>query len=182
MSQSGTGERRMFDRNRTDYLPEPAGIAVEIALADGTIASGRLLVAMGKTLADVLNGAGSFIEFEPHGGERTFLAKAQLASVKPIDVPKAPNLGARLADPGGFNPHAVLGLAPGAGREEVRQAYFRLAKAYHPDRYATAELPTEVRDYLAAMARRINAAHAALEVPLKKEAVRQAPVFTSPGR
>ena len=63
-----------------------------------------------------------------------------------------------------------------------RRQVFRLAKAYHPDRYATAELPAEVRDYLAAMARRINAAHAALEVPLKKQAVRQEPVFTSPGR
>ena len=172
----------MFDRNRTDYLPEPSGIAVEIALADGTIARGRLLVAMGKTLAEVLNGAGIFIEFEPYGGERTFLAKAQLASVKPIDVPRAPNLGARLSDPGGFNPHAVLGLAAGTSREEARAAYFRLAKAYHPDRYATAELPAEVRDYLSAMARRINAAHAALEVPLKKQAVREEPVFTSPGR
>jgi curved DNA-binding protein CbpA len=97
-------------------------------------------------------------------------------------VPKAANLGARLSDPDGFDPHAVLGLAAGASREEVRQAYFRLAKAYHPDRYATAELPEEVRDYLAAMARRINAAHAALEVPQKRQRVREEPIFTSPGR
>ena len=173
---------RMFDRNRTDYVPEPGGIPVEVALADGTIARGKLLVAAGKTLADVLNGAGAFIEFEPYGGERTFLAKAQLASVKPVGVPKASNLNARLSDPAGFDPHRVLGVTTGASREEVRQAYFRLAKAYHPDRYATAELPEEVRDYLAAMARRINAAHAALEVPLKKQAVREEPVFTSPGR
>jgi curved DNA-binding protein CbpA len=61
-------------------------------------------------------------------------------------------------------------------------AYFALAKAYHPDRYATAELPAEVRDYLAAMARRINAAHAALDVPQKRQALRQEPIFTSPGR
>jgi hypothetical protein len=39
-----------------------------------------------------------------------------------------------------------------------------------------------VRDYLAAMARRINAAHAALGVPEKKRAARAAAVFTSPGR
>ncbi len=53
----------------------------------------------------------------------------------------------------------------GASRDEVRQAYLRLAKAYHPDRYASVELPEEVRDYLSAMARRVNAAHAALETP-----------------
>ena|SRR5690349_4508947 len=172
----------MFDRNRTDYVQEPAGVAVDIVLADGTTYRGRLLAPMGKTLAEILNGPAGFIEFEPHGETRTFLAKAQLASVKPLDLPRAPNLGARIADPAGFNPHAVLGVAPGAPRDEVRQAYFRLAKAYHPDRYATAELPQEVCDYLAAMARRINAAHAALDTPLKKQAARQEPVFTSPGR
>jgi hypothetical protein len=172
----------MFDRNRTDHVPEPGSIHVEVALADGTIARGKLLVPMGKGLADVLNGPGGFIEFEPYGGVRSFLAKAQLASVTPVGVPRAPDLGARRADPGGFDPHAVLELTAGASREEVRQAYFRLAKAYHPDRYATAELPEEVRDYLAAMARRINAAHAALEAPLKKQAVREKAIFTSRGR
>jgi len=172
----------MFDRNRIDNLPEPSVVPVEVALVDGTITRGKLLVPVGKSLAEVLNGAGGFIEFEPYGGERGFLAKAQLASIKPVRVPKAANLGARLSDPDGFDPHAVLGLAAGASREEVRQAYFRLAKAYHPDRYATAELPEEVRDYLAAMARRINAAHAALEVPQKRQRVREEPIFTSPGR
>ena len=61
-------------------------------------------------------------------------------------------------------------------------SYFALAKAYHPDRYATAELPEEVRDYLAAMARRINAAHAALEVPERKKAVLPEPIFTTQRR
>ena len=41
-------------------------------------------------------------------------------------------------------------------RDEIRQAYFAQAKVYHPDRYATAELPTEVIEYLFAMARRIT--------------------------
>ena len=36
-------------------------------------------------------------------------------------------------------------------------------ESYHPDRYAQADLPNEVREYLAAMARKINAAFAALE-------------------
>lgn len=172
----------MFERNRVDNVPEPSAVPVEIVLPDGSASRGKLLVPAGKAFADALNGPGGFIEFEPYGGERCFLAKAHLASVKPVAVPKAFNLGARLGDPGGFDPHAVLGLAAGATRDEVRQAYVRLAKAYHPDRYATAELPEEVRDYLAAMARRINAAHAALEAPQKRQAAREAPIFTSPGR
>ena len=100
----------------------------------------------------------------------------------PVGVPRGVNLQARLADADGFDPHRILGIAVGAGREEVRTAYFALAKAYHPDRYVTVELPQEVRDYLAAMARRVNAAHAALEVPEKRRAARAEPIFTTGNR
>ena len=154
----------MFERSRIDNVPDLTAMPVEAAFADGTMARGKLLVPATKSIADVLNGPGAFLEFEPYGGERSYIAKAQLASIKMLGVPKLPNLTARLKDLDGFDPFAVLGVKPGATREEIRQAYFALAKAYHPDRYATAELPTEVIEYLFAMARRINAAHAALDV------------------
>lgn len=175
------GDRPMFERNRVD-LPEASAVPVEAAFADGTASGGKIFVPAGRTVADALNGAGGFIEFEPYGGARRFVAKAQLASVTPLSVPKVPDFAARLADCDGFDPYRVLGVRAGASREEVRAAYFALAKAYHPDRYAAAELPTEVRDYLASMARRINAAYAALEVPHKKQAAQAEPIFTSPGR
>ncbi len=170
----------MFERNRIDSISD--AVPVEIALADGATIKGKLMILPGRTVGDALNGAGAFIEFEPYGGERTFLAKAHLASVRPVCVSKAANLQARIADTDGFDPHRILGLTVGATRAEIRAAYFALVKAYHPDRYAAAELPHEVRDYLAAMVRRINAAHAALEVPEKKRATRAEAVFTSPGR
>ena len=172
----------MFERNKIDNVPETTAVPVEIAFADGTVGKGKLHAPLGKTVADTLNGGGGFIEFEPYGGERSYVAKAQLASVKLVGVPKAASLSARIKDVDGFDPYAVLRVAEGAGRDEVRQAYFALAKAYHPDRYATAELPEEVREYLAAMARRINAAHASLEVPERKKATRAEPVFTTPPR
>jgi DnaJ domain len=155
---------------------------VEAAFADGSVVRGKLLIPATKSIADILNGPGTFLEFEPYGGERSYIAKAQLASIKMLGVPKLPNLTARLKDFDGFDPFAVLGVKPGATREEIRQAYFALAKAYHPDRYATAELPTEVIEYLFAMARRVNAAHAALDAQQKKQAARAEPVFSSPGR
>lgn len=37
---------------------------------------------------------------------------------------------------GGWDPYAVLGVAPGASRDEVAQAYRAQLKRYHPDRVA----------------------------------------------
>ena len=172
----------MFERNKVDNAPQTSAVPVEITLVDGTIVKGKLLVPVVKTVAETLNGSAVFIEFEPYGGDRSYLAKAQLAAVKPVGVPKAPALLARLRDNDEFDPYAVLKIARGAARDEIREAYVALAKAYHPDRYSNVELPREVSDYLAAMARRVNAEHAALEVPEKRRALQQEPIFTSPGR
>jgi DnaJ domain len=171
----------MFDRNKINHVSDTNAVPVEIALADGTTAKGKLHVATSKTVADTLNNGGAFIEFEPYGGERGFLAKSQLVSVKPVGVPKASGLNARPRDADNFDPFVVLGIAPGADKEEIRRAYVGLAKNYHPDRYTTVELPDEVRSYLADMARRINAAYAALDIPERKQATRAAPVFTHGG-
>ncbi|HEU0160749.1 MAG TPA: DnaJ domain-containing protein [Hyphomicrobiaceae bacterium] len=172
----------MFERNRVDNAPEISAVPVEITGLDGTLIKGKLLVPVPKSVAEALNGAAAFIEFEPYGGEKRYLAKAQLAAVKPLGVPRLPSLQGRLRQSEEFDPHAVLGVPCGASREEIREAYVTLAKAYHPDRYANVTLPPEVSEYLAAMARRINLAHAALEGPEKRKALRQEPIFTSPGR
>ena len=71
--------------------------------------------------------------------------------------------------------------APSATREHAREAYLRLAKAYHPDKYASADLPQEVRQYLSVMVRRINAAHDAVQARLQKKAAKQEAVFTKGG-
>jgi DnaJ domain len=159
-----------------------SAVPVEITLLDGTLIKGKLLVPVLRTVADTLNGGTAFIEFEPCGGEKPYIATAQLAAVKPVGVPRVPALQSRLRDNGEFDLYAVLGHAHGAAREQIREAYAALAKTYRPDRYANVVMPPEVGDYLAAMARRINAAHAALEAPEKRRAMRQEPISTSPGR
>ena len=172
----------MFERNRVDNVPEPSAVPVELTLVDGEGEKGKLLVPAGKLAAEVLNGAAMFVEFEPYGGERRFIAKAQLASVRLVGVPRTQTLGRRSAQDG-FDPYDILGVSPGTSWDEVRQAYVRLSKAYHPDRYSTAVLPDDVKDYLETMARRINAAYTALEAPQKvirrAAAARSEPIFTS---
>lgn len=175
----------MFERNKIDNVVLN-GIPVEITTDAGETLGGRIPVGMGRSLPDVLNGQGSFVEFEPWGGEAMLLAKTSLRTVRLLQVPRPENLKARAAVSDGFDPFGVLGVSAGSALEDVKSAWHRLSKAYHPDRYASAELPQEVVDYLGAMARRINAAYAALEGPLlanrKAVGMRAAPIFTSQAR
>jgi len=166
----------MFERGSSERAV--GRTPVELTLEDGRLLAGRLLVPKGDTLGQALNNPARFIEFELTGGERTFIAKSALLAVKPIDVPPAPELRAGPTEGSDFDPVKVLGVQAGASPQEIREAYLRLSKIYHPDRYAAAELPAEVRSYLAVMARRINAAHQALQAAQKPRMSAPDPVFT----
>ncbi len=176
----------MFERNKIDNSMQQAAVPVEVTLDDGRLVKGKFLITASRSIFEVLNGEGHFLEFETYDGERTLIARSMLKSVKIISVPSGSNLKSRVRDGDNFEPHMILGVASDAPWDEIRAAYVKLSKAYHPDRYATADLPQEVRDYLSAMSRRVNAAYAALEIPMqaaKRAVIEKAkPVFTSPQR
>lgn len=155
----------MFERNRIDTAAgaRQAGLAVEMTLEGGEVVAGVLATTVGRSLADLLNGAHMFLDFEPYEGERMLVAKSAIRTIKAVSVPATGQLKACLREIDGFQPGEVLGIAPGATLDEARHAYHRLAKSYHPDRFASAGLPEEVLEYLAAVARRLNVAYAALE-------------------
>ena len=175
----------MFERNSIDNKPATSPVPVAITYLDRTQEKGKLFVAIGRDIQDCLNNTNLFLEFEPYGGDRTYLAKTQIAAIKPIGIPKAPSLSQHSQSKTAFDPHKILGVKPTAEWSEIRRAYVVSAKRYHPDRYATAELPDEVLDYLAAHARRINLAFELLEdsAQAKKansETVsRSQPIYTS---
>ena len=108
----------MFERNRVDDAPEVSAVPVEITLLDGTLIKGKLLVPVLKSLFDCLNGGVAFVEFEPYGGDKCYIAKAQLAAVEALGVPRVPALQARLRETGEFDPYAVSALR--AGLPEMR--------------------------------------------------------------
>jgi hypothetical protein len=176
----------MFERVKVDNTQELGTVAVEVTLDDGRQLTGRFAIPRSRSLFEVLNGPQCFIDFEPYGGERQYLAKAMLRTLKLLNPPQQAGLGGRLKDLDGFDPYRVLGVSEQATFDDVRHAFHTLSKAYHPDRYATAELPGEVRDYLSAMSRRINAAYAALEAPelAKRNATagRTEPVYSRAAR
>lgn len=153
----------MFERNRIDNVEQTAAIAVELTTDTGAVLTGRLYVAAGRSLFDMLNSAGSFLEFEAYGGERTYVAKAAVRNVRLVGVTRAQSLGTRARDLDGFDPHTILGVPASAAFDDVKAAWHRLSKRYHPDCFANVALPDEVAEYLSVMARRVNAAFQALE-------------------
>ena len=170
----------MFERRKTDKLD---AASVEITLEGGRELKGRFNIAPDRSLTEVLNSPSAFIEFEPVGGTRTLIAKSALQSIKQKEVPGVPNLSAGLG--GNFDPYAVLRIDRDADADVARRAYLDLSKVYHPDRFATVALPPEVSQYLATMARRINAAYDEVMEAIKEREERpprQEPVFTKAGR
>lgn len=156
-------------RSGNDYVPDKKPLPVEISLVNGTSLRGKVWVSAVKSIGDILNGAQGFLEFTPYADERAhYLAKAHIASLVVVEIPKAAPLYERRGMLDADDPHHILGVAPGAAWHEVREAYLQLAKAYHPDRFAGVSLPGEVTEYLGVRARRINAAYAALEDSLKQ--------------
>jgi DnaJ domain len=178
----------MFERNKVDNSTQSSyqtAVPAEITLTDGEVLTGHFLISAARALTDVLNGESAFIEFEPFNSPKRFIAKHVLREVKLMDIGTGAVLDNRRALVGEFDPHTALGLKRDADWEEVREAYLRLTRTYHPDRFASVELPAEVREYLAQMARRVNAAYKALEAPrlvVKKADLRAAPIYTSPAR
>jgi preprotein translocase subunit Sec63 len=55
------------------------------------------------------------------------------------------------------SPHEILGVATSASQEEIRSAYQRLIRQYHPDRVA--DMGPEIREVAERRAKEINAAY-----------------------
>ncbi len=176
----------MFERNRIDNTLQQIAVPVEITLADGSLHKGKFIVAAAPSVYEVLNGDTKFLEFETYDGNRTLLAKSTIAAINLVAVPSASGLRNKTRDADQFDPRAILGVDESATWDDIRKAYVRLSKIYHPDVYTSVALPTEVQDYLAAMSRRLNAAYRALEMPeqaAKRAVIEKAkPVFTSSQR
>lgn len=166
----------MFERNRVDNRAETL-IAVEITLADSTTLAGRAVLPAGRGVHKLLDGEEAFLYVETFDGAGTFVPKAEIRNLKVITPARGVSSALFIPDARNFDPHRVLGLEKGASFEQIREAYHRLSKVYHPDRYAAIELPREVKAYLDAMTKNVNAAFQALRHVGQK----QAPIYSRRG-
>ena len=133
---------------------------VFLTLTDGSVLTVSIRLPLSNRLGDALNNGDGFLDALTPAGQQQFIAKTSIRSVRSANVPKADQLDSEGRAPGtpAFDPYAVLKVAREASPEEIRHAYHRMAKLYHPDRIASFDLPDEVMDYVRAMLVRINLA------------------------
>jgi DnaJ domain len=153
----------MFERNRIDTKDHNSTTtSVEIVLEGGEVVHGRVFHSVTRSVGEELNGPALFLDFEQAGHGRTWLTKRSIQSLSLTSIPRADQLDRVIKGADAMNPYLVLNVAADADKEAIREAYHRMVRLYHPDRFITVELPPEMRDYVNAMARRINVAYATL--------------------
>ncbi len=92
---------------------------------------------------------------------------------KPEESPSAEQWATRvmiqkaLDEMEGQNHYQVLGVNDGASAAEIKKAYFKLAKRYHPDRHFDPEL-SDMKNVLESLFARISEAHAILSEEAKR--------------
>jgi hypothetical protein len=147
----------MFDRAHENR------IAVIVTMTDGETLQGSVRLPLSNKLADAVNHAEPFFDFATPSGERFFLAKHSVRKIEACEVPRADHLERHDPKDDAFDPWFVLGLPKEANAASVKHAYHRLARSYHPDRFAGLEMPREMKDYATAMLARINLAYRQLQ-------------------
>lgn len=149
-------------------------IKIELFLTDGSRRTGTILKSRDKTLREVFNnGHELFLEFECDQFGTSIVSKSALLEIRQFDVKRSNDAdvvaGFQKSTAGSdrMDPHVLLGVEPGSDKDAIHSAYIKRARAYHPDRFAETDLPGEVRSYIDAMARRVNAAY--VELSAKKD-------------
>jgi DnaJ-domain-containing protein 1 len=155
-------------------------VALVITLQDGSALRGNIMQPRDKTLRDLFNMPDPFIDFEDSAAGDMIIAKATIRSVRKHDIPIADQLDKKLSALEKADPHRILGLGKSATGDEIHGAYLALARAYHPDRFASAGLPPEVAEYLETMTRRVNVAYSEISALVKAAPTADAASVTPP--
>lgn len=140
-------------------------VAASIRLMDGTILNGYVNCGLTGRLENVLSAENSFVEYTSKDGQKRFIGRHQIASVEPMDVLRNPTL--RAPEAGVADPYAVLGTYKGCTLDQAKDAYHRLSKMYHPDRWQSEDVPSEIATYVSDKFRQINAAFTALRAEIQ---------------
>ncbi len=137
----------------------PKGFAVALSLTSGDAIKGQITAGITGKLTDLINKPDPFIELLRPDGTTVLIAKAVVAQIEAIEVPKTDQLSKRLGKEGIPDPYTVLGVNKSASQLDIQSAYHVLARRYHPDHFSGREIPPEVLQYVSAMFQRITIAY-----------------------
>lgn len=151
----------MFESSNARSGSQASRCMVAVTHGDGRTENYSVKLPLSGKINDALNNADQFLDAITPQGDQLFLAKRDVRRVVLVDVPRVNQLNfyRRATDKAAFDPYQVLKVARGASHEEIKQAYHKLVRLYHPDRIGTYELPDEMHDYVRVMLVRINLAY-----------------------
>lgn len=160
----GAADINAWRRQNSDPVP------LVITLVDGSAVRGTILMPRDKSLTELFNMPAPFFEIEGADGQLLVISKTAVASLRRHEIPNADQLDKKLTAMDKADPWRILGIGRSASRDEIRAAYVVLARLYHPDRFASSDLPPEIAEYVDNMARRINGAYAELSTSKRSAA------------
>jgi DnaJ-domain-containing protein 1 len=156
---------------RKDYQRPKKALKVLLETADGKTVETELMVFQDESLSDVMNGRAEFVEVRDAAGKSSLVAKSFIRRVfqKADDQPQTPDAaGLGKLRLHAQDPYLILDVATSANDEDVRNAYLKLVRAYHPDKLASMELPPAILDYGEEILKKINAAYEAIMFKRRK--------------
>ena len=148
----------MFNRGNGQSYGDRHEFSVRLKTDDGEEQLVKLFSNTHQSVIGLLNGADMFIEVEDSDGVVRVVSKSAIKSVEQLFTPRNDQLKRRLKQADSFDPYRILGVEKDADIETIRAAYREKATQYHPDRFASLNLPSEMAKYVDSMTRRINMA------------------------
>ena len=130
-------------------------LPVVMTLTNGERLRGDLVLPRTMSLSDALNRDEKFTSFVSSDGREMVIAKQSIATAAEHDLPARDQLDQR----GRPDPHQLLGVAPEATHDQIREAYLRKVRLYHPDQFVSVTLPAEVLEYMQATFQHVHEAY-----------------------
>lgn len=114
-------------------------------------------------LEDILDGLFFIAEADGLVHERELAFLEKVAEVFHLSPQVFSQIEARHVRPDARDPYVVLGVQPGASREDVRRAYRKLVGEHHPDRLIARGVPPECVRLATDRMARLNEAYESIE-------------------
>lgn len=156
---------------RAEYERQKTPVKAIIVTADGKKHDVRLLINHGESLVNFMNSGSAFIEVEDEKKNKTLLARSFIQSITPKDSGMdkvSDEIASEKWRHHSQDPYIMLDVQIDASDEDIKNAYHKLARAYHPDRMLSMDLPPAMLAHGEEILKKINIAYEAILAQRRK--------------